>query len=357
MDIGKAIDEFLKNEELSESSKPIYENVLRVFGGYFIEYNCDLSTITYNDIFKSLDYYIDERSIKFENTARFFVTAIKNFIVYCISELGIKNKDLASIFGIGNNSGGFEEKVDKKINSLIINKILKKEKSGIELDSNELKILVNECDKIIDKFKKDDLRANITNGKYIKYIGALGLEIIAYTGVKVGLITNIKLNALESGSDFIIICNNKNDEKKFKVEISRKLYLQLKNYIEIRTELIKYKNCEKDIDNLFIDYNTIPLNELRKNEPFNNLAFELVGKDKEMGSSTARISKRAIIDMICAGMSLKIIEDLTGYGNVVIQYCKEKADEIKREEKNPNQYVNDKISKRNKENKYYDIFL
>lgn len=70
MVIDAVINEFLSMEELSEYSKPIYENVLMVFAGYFRENKGDLNKFTYRDIFKSLDYYIAERKIKFENTAR-----------------------------------------------------------------------------------------------------------------------------------------------------------------------------------------------------------------------------------------------------------------------------------------------
>ena len=75
-----------------------------------------------------------------------------------------------------------------------------------------------------------------------------------------------------------------------------------------------------------------------------------------MDSSTARISKRVIIDMISSGMSIKIIEDLTGYGDVVLGYCKEKVDEIKKEQKDPNKYIDKYLEKRNDENNYYIIF-
>lgn len=353
MDIGKAIGKFLSNEELSESSKPIYENVLRVFEVYFREHDCDLNNITYDEIFRSLHNYIDEREIKFENTARFFIAAVKNFIIYCDSELGIKNKELVSIFGIGNNSGGFEDKVDKQIEALIENKILKKEKTGIEIDSNELEKLIKKCNEMINNFQKNHLEAKVYNGKYMDYIGALGVKIIAYTGVKVNIITNMKLSALETEPNFIMICNKK---KSFKVEIPEGLYLQLKKYIDIRSELIKYKKNEKDIDYLFLDYNTEPLKNKRKNEPFNNLIFEFMDKNQDMASSTARISKRPIIDMICSGMSLKMMKDLTGYGDTVIQYCQERADQIKSKEKNPSGYINQYLDKRNKETGYYNVF-
>lgn len=357
MNIDKAIHEFLNNEELSESSKPIYENVLMVFGGYFREYNCNLNNITCDDIFKSLDYYINERNIKFENTARFYIIAIKNFIVYCDSMLEIKNKELMNVFGLGNNSGGFENKVDIKIDSLIKSKVLKREKSGIEINNEELKKISIKCDEIINNFKIDDVKSNVYNKKYMRYIGALGLKIILYTGIKVGLTFDIKLNSiLQEG--YLRIDNIKKG-KSFNVEIPQNLHSQLCNYKDnIRKELLLYKNNEdKTEEYLFIDYKLKPLKMVNKNKPFNDLIYELVGKNKEMGSATAIISKRSIIDMVSAGMSLKMIEDLTGYGDTVIQYCKEKSDQIKRKEKNPSEYINKYLKKRDKETGYYNVFF
>ncbi len=355
MCIDDVINKFLSTGELSESSKPIYENVLMVFSGYYRESNCNLSNFTYKDIFKSLDYYIEERKIKFENTARFYISAVKEFLIYCVDNTDQRNTELMSLFGYGSNNGGFEDKVDIKINSLIKNKIIRKEKSGIEIDSKDLKKLIIECDKVIDNFKLEDLNTKVYNGKYIDYIGALGVKIISYTGAKVGVVTDLKLDSVMGQKECLTIHNIKKN-KSFEVKIPRKLYNQIIKYKDTRNELIKCKGNKSNTDYLFIDFNLKPLKEGRKNEPFNNLIYKIVGENKEMGSATACISKRAIIDMISAGMSLKIVEDLTGYGETVIEYCKEKVDEIKREEKNPNEYINNYIFKRNREEKYYDIF-
>ncbi|MFL0252930.1 site-specific integrase [Clostridium neuense] len=355
MFMDDVINKFLSTRELSESSKPIYENVLMVFSGYYRENNCNLSNFTYKNIFKSLDYYIKERKIKFENTARVYISAVKEFLIYCVDNTDQKNTELMSLFGYGSNNGGFEDKVDIKINSLIKNKIIKKEKSGIEIDSKDLKKLIIQCDRVIDSFKLEDLNTKVYNGKYIDYIGALGIKIISYTGVKVGVVTDLKLDNIMEQKEYLAIHNIKKN-KSFEVEIPRKLYNQIIKYRHNRNELIKCRGNKSNTDYLFIDFNLKSLKEGRKNEPFNNLIYKIVGENKEMGSATACISKRAIIDMISAGMSLKMVEDLTGYGETVIEYCKEKVDEIKREEKNPNDYINNYISKRNREEKYYDIF-
>ncbi|HCL4446026.1 TPA: tyrosine-type recombinase/integrase [Clostridium botulinum] len=358
MDMNKLVKDFLLTEELSESSKPIYENVLMVFGGYYRENKCDLNKLTYSHIFKSLDYYIDERKIKFENTARFYISAVKEFIIYCIDNTDdIINTKLMSLFGYGSNSGGFEDKVDIKINNLIKNKIIRKEKTGIEINSQELKKLIIECDRIIDDFKLEDLNKKVYNGKYMDYVAALGIKIISYTGLKVGLVINLKLDCLMVEREYLMIHNIKKN-KRFKVRIPQKLYCQLIKYKDIRNQLIKYKDNKNNTDYLFIDFKLKPLNESSKNGPLNKLIYKIIGKNKEMGSSTARVAKRAIIDMMGAGMSLKMIEDFTGNGKIVIEYCKEKIDEIKREEKDPNEYINKYIYKRNGEDnyKYYDIF-
>lgn len=355
MGIDELINKFLLTEGLSESSKPIYENVLMVFAGYYRENNLDLNKFTYTDIFKSLDYYIDERKIKFENTARFFISAVKEFIIYCSDNRVIINAELMSQFGYGSNNGGFEDKVNIQIGSLIKRKIIRKEKFGIEIDSEDLKKLIVKCDKIIDDFRLEDLNTKVYNGKYMHYIGALGVKIISYTGLKVGLIADLKLDSLMAEKEYLMIHNIKKD-KSFKVKISQKLYSQLVKYRDIRNELVKCKYIGNNTDYLFIDFNLKPLKEGRKNQPLNDLIYKIVGENKEMGSATARVSKRAIIDMISAGMSLKMIEDLTGYGETVIEYCKEKVDEIKREEKDSSEYINKYIFKRDNEEKYYDVF-
>jgi len=356
MSINNLINKFLKSEDLSQSSIPVYENVLLVFSGYFIENQCSLEYIDVKDIFRSLDYYIEERRIRYENTARFFISAVKEFLIYCSREEEIKNESLMALFGYGDNEGGFEDKVDKKINSLISNRIIKREQTGEEINSEEFKKLIKICNNIIDSFKIEDLNAKINNGKYVKYISALGLKIIAYTGIKVGLLLELRINNISEFESTLRIKNIKKN-KDFTIKIPEKLCNQLVKYRDsIRYKLIKMKDKEYIGDYLFINFNCIPLKEQDKNIPFNRLLYEIIGKNKKMDSSTARISKRVIIDMISSGMSIKIIEDLTGYGDVVLGYCKEKVDEIKKEQKDPNKYIDKYLEKRNDENNYYIIF-
>lgn len=345
MDIDNLIEDFLENGELAESSKPIYENVLRIFGGYFRIENKRLSTISYQDIFESLDMYIDDRNIKYENTARLYISAIREFIIYWDNKLIAANKELLSIFG----SGEFDNKVDEKIGLLINSKKLNVEKKGIEVDSNELEQLINKCDKLIDDFEAYNLHKDKYNSKYNEYVTALALKIIAYTGIKVGLIKYINVDCLNQ-QDFIRIFNAKKKEY-FSIKIPSKMYNQLFNYKEkIRPELINYKSKKDIIDqSLFIDFNLKPID----NGPLNDIIYAVIGKGKDMGSSTARVSKRVIIDMISSGMSVKMIEDLTGYGAKVLKYCQEIVDIAKKKEKNPSEYINNYIKERNSEFSYY----
>ncbi len=348
MSIDGLIQEFLVSESLSESSKPIYENVLMVFGAFLRENNFKFETLTDNDIFKSLDDYIVDRKIKYENTSRFYISAVKEFIIFCNKKNEVKNKDLMALFGYGNTVEGFEDKVNAKINSLLHNKTINREKTGIEIDSKELKDLIAECNVIIKNFKTDDLEANIYNGKYTRYISALGVKILAYTGIKVGLLLDLKNDCVLDKNCLDI--KNLKKKKYFSIQIPETLYNQIVYYRnEIKSRLVQLKRIDNPIDCLLIDFNGKPLT----NKPFNDFIFDSIGKNKEMGSATARISKRAVIDMITAGMSLKIIQDLTGYGEKVLDYCKEKADEIKKEEKDPNQYICKYLDKRNNENNFY----
>ncbi len=348
MDIDGLIKDFLVSENLSKSSKPIYENVLMVFGAFIRRNDLKFENLTDVDIFKSLDDYIVDRNIKYENTARLYISAVKEFFIFCDQKNTIKNKDLSGIFGYGNNTEGFEDKVNIKINSLISNKTISREKTGEEIDSDELETLVKECDIIIKNFKIEDLNANKTNGKYTRYISALGVKILAYTGIKVGLLLDLNIECISSESCLEV--KNLKKKKCFSIQIPETLYNQLIFYRdEIRNRLIQLKKSDSQIDYLLIDFNGKEMS----NKPFNELIFELIGSGKKMGHATAIISKRAIIDMMTAGMSVKIIQDLTGYGEKVLDYCKEKADEIKKEEKNPNQYVNKYLDKRSDENNYY----
>ncbi|AEY66623.1 site-specific integrase [Clostridium sp. BNL1100] len=348
MNIDGLIQDFLDSENLSESSKPIYENVLRFFGGFLRENDCKFETLSEFDIFRSLDIYIADRKIKYENTARFYISSVKDFFIFCDKRNFEKNKDLASLIGYRNTDNGFEDKVNIKINSLISTKTISTEKTGVEIDSNELKRLIDECDYIIDNFNSNDLEANIYNGKYTSYISALGAKILSYTGIKVGLLLSLKKECTKI--DKFLVIENKKTKKSFSVQIPKRLYKQLVNYRdEIRNRLIQVKKINDNNDFFLIDFNGMPLT----NKPFNNLIYEYIGQNKEMGSATARLSKRAIIDMMTAGMSIKIIKDLTGYGDKVLDYCKEKADEIKSVVKDPTHYVNQYLCKRDKENEYY----
>ena len=350
------VEKFLENEKLSESSTPIYRNVLMIFLGYCRENQCTLDTLNYSDIFKSLDYYISERRIKFENTARFYISAIKEFLVYC-NEKETINKELLSTFGYGNrnNIGGFEAKLDKKINELIKHNILKKEQSGIEINSDELSILISKCNSLINKFNITYLKRNSYNSMYNDYISALCVKIISYTGIKVGLILNMKINDLNFKSEELTIYNKK-IKREYRIKIPKNLVIQLQDYLNIRKELLVYRNIQEANECLFIAYNGKALKDGGKNSLINQFIYKINDNKKKMSSSTACVAKRAIIDMISAGMSPKLVEDLTGYGQTVIQYCKERVDEVKREEKDTNSYLDKYMNKRNDEFKYYDIF-
>lgn len=356
MSIDKKIKKFLIDESFSQASKPVYENVLMVFAGYLSENNCNIGELEIKDIFRSLDYYIDVRKIKYENTARFFISAIKEFLIYCNHKEDIKLDRLMHLFGYGDNEGGFEDKVDIKINSLIKKKIVKKEKTGSEISADELEKLIIRCNNIVDNFVVQDLETNIYNGKYKEYISALGLKIIAYTGIKVGLLHQLRVEDILESEKKLRIRNLKKN-RDFEIEIPKILCEQLANYRNcIRYELIKVKNINNDSGYLFINFDGVPIMEKGKNTPYNELLYETIGKNKKMGSSTARLSKRAIIDMISSNMSIKMIEDFTGNGNVIIGYCKEKVDEIKKEQKEPNKYIEQYLKKRDDENPYYNNF-
>lgn len=341
MNISQSIDDFMEycqtNRGMTTRSLPQYENKLRVFQAYiFNKKRKEESSISLGvfkqidieelikglkeeDVFASLDYYIDVRQIEFASTARHYISVVKKYIVYLGENKNIKNQELLILFGYGDSSAenSFDMKKEKKIKALVNQKKLNNSKDTEGLNNNEYRNLIDKCDEIIDniqvvkgeleKFKVSKENKNKNYGEYLK---AHITKLLLITGIKFKILYDIKITDIDTNEGSIIING-------FELKLPYKYYNQLLEYLDIRKEFNK-----ENKDELFLDINGNKIDD-------NNFINSFIKKYILRTSSTIAISKFIIINMILKGINQSIIQDFTGYGDVVFRYCQEKVNEEK----------------------------
>jgi integrase len=348
-------------EGLCEKSFKQYENKLHIFRMYLFDKkykiskesdnafdNIDLQVLleklTIEDIFESLYFYIELRGIEFENTARHYITVLKEYFRYIYGNMEIKNKSLFDSFGFGDKGHelSFDKQVDNKMKELIKLGVLKYKKEIGHIDEKDYEKLLKYCNKNLefDNILED---FNVYNSKYTDFLCAIVIKLILFTGIKFGVIYTIKVNDFEFDKKILKLRSKVNINKKssvYNIEIPESLSNDLFKYLNVSNKIRK-----EGVDSFFVMLNGTPVND---NTTFN----KFIGDAIRVTSSTAALSKYVVIEMILKKMNQHLIQDFTSNGNTIFEYCQEIANDIKGQGENKSNYINSNL----KRLEYYNLF-
>lgn len=322
MDIDNLLKDFTK-------IKPEhYEKDIRIF----IEY---LETTKHAPIIKeilqgvrtktiadSIDYYIDERGITSVNTVQRYANAIAEFFKYIVTEKHIDNKSIYNEIVLPTVASGSYWGI---INEVIAkNKKLKEGDTFQIYTKEEIKKLIKNCDDAIELFKaKQD-----TKRYYNKFISALCLKLIVYTGVLYRELRKLHINSSLINHDIINING-------FNIYLPIKLGEQFRYYIKVRENILE-KN-KKESNYLFITFDGKQFPQ--QTSIISGFLATCTGRNDLNG-----IIKYAIREMIVNSISDSVIAKLTGAGEYLLKQCLEDVNK-QDSEINWNRYLNSKLLK------------
>lgn len=314
MKIEDMLEEFL-------STKPDgYGKDVRIFFNYLIYKRLPIEKeifqgVRTKNIIESINYYKENNNLESVSTAKRYTAAISEFFKYIIGKGYIENKEFYEELILPTI---VEKSYLYKINQYISKDTDLRESGTFEiLNRNDVEELIGNCDEVMNRRIKD-----ITSKKkeYNKFIGALAIKLIAFTGVMYRVLRNLELT-----SDIEIynkICINN-----FRITLPENLTIQLKKYLLIRKMILNTN--KKESKYLFIKFTG---EQLPVQTNISAFLATCTGRNDFNG-----LIKYAIRNMIMAGVNDSIIMKLTGASTELIQSSS--YGEIK----NWNRYLDSKI--------------
>lgn len=316
MELKQTITNFINS--VSPKSIKAYEGKINAFYEFLVthkgindnSFESYLASMRKSEIIESLDVYINQNKINKTSVAWHYIAVIKRYFIYLYS-IGIKNSTLIMSFGLEDAQ---KESLNYHLKEFINhNSALAKIDVKSELSYEEMELLLIECDEqIYDllKDKKEILNYKKYPTKYNDFMYSLLIKIMAYTGIKYNVINTIKMTDLDEKHGSLIING-------FVIHLPDTVADQVREYKEIRSQL----NNESEL--LFTKVNG---ENLRLTTGLIERLEIYIGRTDTVG-----ITKFGIIEMIKRGINQSLIQDFTGVGKDIFNYCQTKVNGEKKQ--------------------------
>lgn len=308
-----------ERSQLAKRSLERYSYLLEVFRDFLIIENrivgatleSYLNGITPEEIFRSLEYYISRNSVgngnkpvKSEDTARLYVSVVKEFFKYQNMIGTIQSSALIHSFGLReDDTNSFTHKYNAYLAYLHKTEMISGCNEDKILTEEEVFELISCCNENLNLAELERLANN--KDAYNRVIKALAVKLILLTGVKVTpTIKAIKKKDLDLQKGTLNIGI-------YPIHLPFHLRLQFQDYMKIC-------RCKADSDPLFLFYNNEPIKEPNELVSFFSYRTKI--------SSIKSLAKYAIVEMIDAGLDKDTILEFTRYGNDVYKASKEIAE-------------------------------
>ncbi|MZP30887.1 hypothetical protein GTO91_14300 [Heliobacterium undosum] len=263
------------------------------------------------DIEESMVFYIDESRKHFnpafwvrkKGTLHNYVTVVTEFFKY-LSSIDHKNQKLLYTFDLWEED---DEQFNKIIEKVCEGKdLIEKVETQEPILDEDFRLLCDVCDNDINRLALNEKRLLEDDKYYNKYVRALIIKLLLFTGARYSVLTNITIK------DFNVQCNVLKINN-YTVHLPNKLCSQLQKYYLVR------KNINSDFDNLFVFRNgklSNGSNQITSPAFVVKFLIRHIGRDDIKG-----ISKYTIIKMIKSNINQEIIQEFTQYKETIYYQC------------------------------------
>lgn len=317
MTFKETIELFLN--KVSVSSYEIYKSKIMVFYKFLVSekgisdksYKSYLEAMKTEEIIESLKYYIVGNKINSESVAWHYISVVKKYFlfIYDVKNVKIQNANLIKSFSLPESSiDSFTYKIK---NEIYESGGLEKKDSKTELSQEEVEVLISECDQHIKELLDRDSVID-SPSQYNDFVSSIIIKLLLFTGAKYQVIINLR------SSDF----NLKQQTLKineYSIRLPINLFTQLHAYISIKHQM--HSDCDNNDDLLFT---RIDGEKLKGTSFISNTLMQFIGR-----GDTTGIIKYVLIEMIKKGINQSLIQDFTGNGNKIYDYCQSKVNESK----------------------------
>ncbi|WP_372663773.1 hypothetical protein [Cohnella sp.] len=333
MTFKETIELFL--DQVSENSYDIYKNKITVFYKFLViekgindkSYQSYLEGMKTEEIIESLNDYIISNKINSESVAWHYISVVKRYFlfIYEVKNLKIQNENLIKSFSLSqDNIDSFAYKIKKEI---FENSNLERKDSKTELTQEEVEVLISECDQQIKELLNGGkiLEYKKYPSQYNDFTSCLIIKLLLFTGAKYQIIINLGSSDLKLSQQTIIING-------YCIRLPINLFTQLLEYTKIKQKIQSdfYKQNSKS---LFIRTDG---EKLKGTSFVSDTLVQFTGR-----GDTTGIIKFAIIEMIKKGINQSVIQDFTGNGSKIYDYCQSKVNESKN--LSVNRYLDSKL--------------
>ncbi|RRJ66083.1 hypothetical protein EHV15_26590 [Paenibacillus oralis] len=305
MNFEKYVSNFMSSYDIDLSPKPIgYYKDLMVFYDYLksrdvTDNNIDefVRGLDTNTIISSIDYYIKENSIKKISTVQRYVSAVKEFLLYIISNDYVSNDAFLKELGSpAYKEGSFRNKINIY---LAENSELDKSTSYDPLTQYEVEDLIKECNLVLEISI-----TKVTRSKEMNMItSALIIKLILLTGIPYREIIKIPVESYYKTIGSFSIDG-------ISIRLPEGLIKQFNCYLELREKIAQGGK------ELFITYRGKPLPKGTAQVVY--WLKQLSGRQDLTG-----LIKFAIVQMMDLNINHIAIEKFTKVGFKIIMSCKE----------------------------------
>lgn len=311
MDFVDEIEEFLdmQKKENGEATTKTYRSKIYAFYEFVslelrdtdVSYLFFLNRMDKDKLLQSVEHYVRAGNLKSRAAVDVYFSVLGNFYKY----LSNKNGKTNDYFQDNIKKEEFKIEFEKKIKELHLRDSDTQEPIGREM----AKKILEECDKLIDSIDIEKLLKK-EKGVYSNYISSLIIKLVLLYGLKNEAIRKLKIRDYNDQLNDLVINN-------YRVRLPDGLAMQMKKYKEIRKSFLK--KYEIKSDRLFFDDYDIE-------KELDNTKMYIVLK-KVMGNMQAGgVAKYAIIQLLREGIPAYIISDFTNYKEDVLDYCQEQVD-------------------------------
>jgi hypothetical protein len=321
-------------DQVSERSYEIYKNKIMVFYKFLVSekgindksYKSYLEAMKTEEIIESLNHYIVGNKINSESVAWHYISVVKRYFlfIYDAENLKIQNTNLIKSFSLSQSSvDSFTYKIKKEI---FESGDLEKKDSKTELTQEEVEVLISECDQQIKELLQ---RGSILEYKkypsqYNDFVSCIIIKLLLFTGAKYQVITNLRSSDLNLKQQILRING-------YCIRLPINLFTQLLEYVAIKQ--LMQSDCDNEDNSLFIRAD----GETPQGTSFiSDTLVQFTGR-----GDTTGIIKFAIIEMIKKGINQSVIQDFTGNGSKIYDYCQSKVNESKN--LSVNRYLDSKL--------------
>ncbi|MEK4247607.1 hypothetical protein MKZ20_20225 [Psychrobacillus sp. FSL K6-2684] len=293
------------NGEFFEDKPYAYSNHVKAFNKY-IEHKgitednliVFLQGIRAKDIVDSLNYYIEKNNITSKDTALRYSSAIKEYLYYALDSGKVNNSELMKELELATFK---ESSYRYKMNNFIAKHELLKEREGFEIPSDEeVRELIKQCNSLLES-DEEYLKAQNNQKYFNKFRSALIIKLILLTGVPYRTINSIKCTDLNINNSTILI-------NSFEIRLPKILKLNFEKYMRLSNEI----NLNRD--KLFIEFNGNSMSV--QTAAVYGFMKSIIGRGDLNG-----VVKYTIIKMIEEGISERVIKQVTGVEDTIINDC------------------------------------